>query len=580
MRGSSAARGTLRGLVFRLASLQSGAMLSFIALICGIVTGFLMVCFRLEIEGIQSLLMSTGVPGDFESLPVWSRLALPVFGAMVIAGIVCRLDKKTRPTGVVHVIERQRFHKGVLPIGNALWQFAGASLAIISGQSVGREGPSIHLGAACHGFIAGLLSLPRSSQRILVSCGVSAAIAASFNTPLAGVIFSMEVIMAEYSVSSFIPVILAAVSATGIMQWFFGAEPAFHIPQVHLHSLLELPAILILGGVIGLLAVLFIGLTKKTTQLGFRLPLFLRISLAGVIVGFIGIFLPETMGIGYDTINSTLTEGGAPGFFCALVMAKIIATALAIGLGIPAGLIGPTIVIGAATGMLYGLVGQLLWPGGMSDPAFYAVIGMGAMMAATLHAPLAALAAIIELTSNPHIIMPGMLAIVCAVMMTREGLHCPSVFQMLMQARGVSPDLSPLARYLQSIPVARLIEPANIAVDTPLDPGVCVTPLDPARHWVIVEDESGKPGVLSRTEYEGWLGDTLTERDGVRRSCPPGQPAETITIQADLQEASDLLALSGDSFLCVIHQTSKGWRYCGIVRRQAIEAYYLTRGQQ
>ena len=566
-------RRNLDALVFSLATLDSGPKRSLIALICGVVTGMLMVVFRLVIEEMQTLFLPGGIAENYEGLPSWACFILPVIGALLIAAIMRRLSTDTRQVGVVHVMERLSYHRAHLPARNAVWQFLGAMLAIVSGQSVGREGPSIHLGAACSGLISENLRLPRSSQRVLVSCGVAAAIAASFNTPLAGVVLSMEVIMAEYTVSSFVPVILAAVSATAVMQVFFGAEPAFHVPPVHLHGLSEIPAILAVGLVIGIIAVAFIRLIRFLSSSTDGVPLLPRLAIAGVVTGGIAIWVPEVMGIGYDTVDQMFSGGAGLGVLCLLVVAKILSTAAAIGLGIPAGVIGPTMIIGAAAGMaMGGLSGHVLFENA-SSPAFYAVIGMGSMMAATLQAPLAALTAIVELTANPHIIMPGMLAIVSAVMISRDGFRCPSVFQMLLEVRGLTHEVHPMTRYLQSIPVNRLMEPAALISYGDVTRNDVID-LIRDRSWVIFVGPDDESRVLTKEEFECWIDSGRPTDPGATGPGYPGRPSERITLQGDLQEASELLDRTGTDFLCVVRASPQGDHYCGIVRRAAIEAYY------
>ncbi|MBI1194300.1 MAG: chloride channel protein [Gammaproteobacteria bacterium] len=563
------------GLGFSLATLDSGPKRSLIAIICGLVTGMLMVVFRLVIEGLQALFLPGHAPENYEGLSAWACLLLPVAGALVIAWIVRKLRPETRQTGVVHVMERLSYHRAQLPLRNAVWQFFGAILAIVSGQSVGREGPSIHLGAACSGLISEYLKLPRSSQRVLVSCGVAAAIAASFNTPLAGVVLSMEVIMAEYTVSSFVPVILAAVSATAVMQLFFGAAPAFHVPAVHLQSLRELPSILAVGLVIGVIAVAFIRLIRFLSRATDGVALMPRLTLAGVVTGLIAIGVPEVMGVGYDTVDQMFSGSVALEFLCLLVLAKLVATAGAIGFGIPAGVIGPTLIIGAAAGMAVGMFSQHIWFETASSPDFYAVIGMGSMMAATLQAPLAALTAIVELTANPHIIMPGMLAIVTAVMISRDGFRCPSVFQMLLEVRGLTHEAHPLTRYLQSIPVNRLMEPAAHIRYSEIG-GNDIGERIGDNAWVILEGPKGEALVLTREEFGAVLSDAHRGTGAPAEPLPlPAKTAsERIMLQADLLEASELVAQSDADFLCVVRASTQGGDYCGIVRRAAIEAYY------
>jgi CIC family chloride channel protein len=339
--------------------------------------------------------------------------------------------------GVIHVLERLSYNEGNLPLKNLLLQFIGATVAIVSGQSVGREGPSVHLGAASASLMGQYLHLPNNSIRTLVGCGAAAAIAASFNTPLAGVIFAMEVILMEYTITGFTPVILSAVSATIMCRLVFDTEHLFSVQAVDLESFVELPIIVLMGLFIGAIAAGFIRLTGAITKFGQKFDIWLRMTLAGVGVGLLAIISPEIMGIGYDTVDAALLGQIGIAALCLILLTKIAATALCVGFSIPAGLIGPAIFIGALAG---GIVGQCveLFDSNYSDVGLYVMLGMGAMMSATLQAPLAALLCLLELTGNQNIIFPAMLAVVSANLTARELFKCDSIF--LSQFRGFGLD--------------------------------------------------------------------------------------------------------------------------------------------
>lgn len=243
--------------------------------------------------------------------------------------------------------------------------------------------------------------------------------------------------MMEYTVIGFAPVILAAVSATALSQWVYGSSPAFTIPAVTLGSLFELPYILAMGLVIGALASLFIWLLQFFSTRGQTLPVWWRMTLGGLLVGLCALTAPQVMGIGYDTVNGALLGQLGLGVLLVIVAFKLIATAGGLGLGLPGGLIGPTLFLGAAAGGVLGIIGQTFAPTVASSPGFYALIGMGAMMAGALHAPLAALTTMLELTANPNIILPGMLAAIAAYVTSRQGFRQQSVFLTLMRG-GVS----------------------------------------------------------------------------------------------------------------------------------------------
>jgi len=281
-------------------------LLAAVGIVCGILAGGLIVLFRLAVDHGTYLILGEQNAQGFEQLSGAARLLLCIFGALLVGLLLHLLKPKDRLVGVVHVLERLDYHQGRLPIKNAVVQFAAATISLLSGQSVGREGPSVHLGATSGSQLGRLLRLPNNSTRILIACGTAAAIAAAFGTPLAGVIFAMEVVLLEYSVIGFTPVILASVSATTLTQITIGNDSVFKFPVAELQSLYELPLIALMGAGIGVLAAIFIRLTLLTSSVATKQSIWARCALAGLITGLIAYQLPQIMGIGYHTINSLL----------------------------------------------------------------------------------------------------------------------------------------------------------------------------------------------------------------------------------------------------------------------------------
>lgn len=433
------------------------AQLAVLSVIAGLATGLVIVSFRLLIENAQLLFLPDNAPGNFEGLPLGVRIALPVAGALLIA-LVFRLWAKGQHTvGVLHVMERLSYNRGYLHLRGLFLQYVGATLAVISGQSLGREGPSIHLGAATGSLLGQRLALPDNAIRTLVACGAAAGISASFNTPLAGVIFALEVVMMEYTLASFLPVILAAVSATAISRAVFGAEPVFSVPSFEFITLLELPYIVLLGVVTGFAAFLFISLTRLAARAGRKLPVWKRFLIAGLVTGLLAAFVPQIMGLGYDTANSILHSEIGLALLFLIFAAKVVATACSVGFGLPAGLIGPTFIIGTCLGGMMGILGQSAVPGPSSSPGLYALIGMGAMMGAALQAPLAALTAVFELTRNPNVILPGMLAIVTAGLTASVLFGQHSIYRTLLRERGLDYRHNPLGQAFGRVGVVNIM---------------------------------------------------------------------------------------------------------------------------
>ena len=560
----------------RVSSLDALPQLSMLAIPVGLLSGGVIIAFRVLVESSQGLLLPEGNIENYEGLSVGLRLLLPLAGGLIIGLIWQYLQQSTRETGVVHVMERLSYHQGKLPLRNAVAQFFGAALSIISGHSVGREGPSVHLGATSGSQIGQWLRLPNNSLRTLVACGIAAAIAASFNTPLAGVIFSMEVVLMEYSVVSFAPVILSAVAATTLTRLVYGSERVFSIPGMQLESLLELPYVIIMGITLGGIAALFIHLLQRSTSLSKGWPIWVRCTLGGGIVGLIGMSVPEVMGIGYDTVNQALLGQLALSLLLIITVAKIVASAVGLGLGLPGGLIGPTIVIGALAGGATGIIADTWLPGEIASPAFYALIGMCTMMGATLQAPLAALTALLELTANPHIILPGMLALIAGVLVSREVFGKESVYVVLMKARGLDYRDTPITQALRRVGVASVMERRYASLTETVDHQQALDALANEPRWILITRDQQPFAIMPAAdlarevrEHPEETAYSLTEIPAERRDI------NAVDFQATLQEALEILNTHDAEALYVTRHTIPGIsRVYGVLTREDIDRSY------
>jgi len=566
----------LDDLGMRVASLDALPQLSVLAIPVGLLSGGIIIVFRILVESAQGILLPGEEIEHYEALSPLVRLLLPLAGGLLIGLLWQYLKAGTREVGIIHVMERLAFHQGQLPARNALAQFAGAALSVISGHSVGREGPSVHLGAATGIQLGQWLRLPNNSNRTLVACGIAAAIAASFNTPLAGVIFAMEVVMMEYSLVSFAPVILAAVSATTLMQAVYGDMPAFVIPKLQIGSLLELPYVILMGVVLGMFAALFIYLLQRITDSVTGWPIWLRCTLAGLAIGMIAQVVPEVMGIGYDTVNHALLGKLGVVVLITISVVKLFATALGLGLGLPGGLIGPTIVIGATAGGAMGIIADNWLPGDIASPAFYAMIGMGTMMGATLQAPLAALTAMLELTANPNIILPGMLALITGGLVSRELFGRESVYLELMRARGLDYRHNPLTQTLRRIGVASVMERRLETLPVEVERETAMATLSREPQWILVTADSRPLSLMPAADLARYLQEDRAEKTINLGNIPAQrQEIKSIDFRATLQEALVSLSQSNVDALYVIRRTIPGIeRIYGIVTRKAIDRSY------
>jgi H+/Cl- antiporter ClcA len=454
----------------QLSGLDALPQLTVLGLLTGILAGIVIVIFRLLVE-IPLHFLLPGTTENFEGLNSIWHFGLPFVGAVIFGLVLQIVDKEHHSASISHVLDRIHNHQARMPLGNFINQLFGGAWCLITGQSVGREGPAVHLGASSGSLLGQWLNLPSNSLRTLAGCGVAAAIAACFNTPMAGVIFAMEVVVMEYTTSGFIPVILAAVAGTVINQSVFGFSTVFHPPQVALKSLVELPFMAVAGFIIAVFAALFIELQALTCKLALNKPIALRFAAAGLLAGCASIFTPQIMGVSYDTIDSALAGNMEFWLLFAILTTKLFVTSISLGVGIPGGVIGPLLFMGACAGGAIGILANTIMPHAASPVGFYVLLGMGAMMGAVLNAPLAAMMAILELTYNPNVIFPSMLVVVVACLTTRWVFGCEGLFQTILAVQGKKSSFAIHEQLLSSTGARRLLDrhikisPAQITLE-------------------------------------------------------------------------------------------------------------------
>ena len=475
----------------RLAHADALPQLAILGCISGFLTAIVAILFRLSFELPLEFLLPDGSE-SFEQLPAYLRFLLPVGGALILGLIFHYTKPEHHSVSVGHVLERMQHHQAQLPAANGIMQFVGGAISLLSGHSVGREGPAVHLGAVSSSLMGQQLKLPNNSLRTLTACGVAAAIAASFNTPLAGVIFAMEAILMEYTIAGFIPVILSAVIGGVMSRIVFGNEPAFAIPLIEMGSLWELPFLVLCGLIIGLAAAAMLVLFRFTRSFKDR-PVFLRLLVAGVLCGAVAIVVPQIQGVGYDTVEQAMLGELGLTLLVFIVVAKIIVTTVSIGLGVPGGIIGPNFVIGACLGGLLGMIGGLFSPAESSSSGFYAILGMGAMMGAVLNAPLAALIAVLELTYNPNILLPSMLVIVMASITCQMLTKQAGIFAM---GRDLSSYNSPVFQMLNRAGVTSLMKNNFSHHSRYLPLSMADSLLTNKPDWIVIEDTGESKFIL------------------------------------------------------------------------------------
>ncbi|NVK02643.1 MAG: chloride channel protein [Oceanospirillaceae bacterium] len=442
-------------------------MLTLMGLATGLITGALIGLFNWLIELPQLALHTAKLVDTLAQLPSLWRFALPIIGSILLWAIWSRQETHYRRVGITHLHEHLSYKHTPLPLPNLLNQLLGAALTLGTGHPVGREGPGVHLGAAISSLMGERFNIPASQQRLLIGCGAAAAISALFSLPLAGILFAMEVVLLEYSITGFVAIIVAAVSADRLTQTLFGGatHPTLLADPVNFSQ--ELPLILLMALAVGLLALLFQEIQVRTAQR--RGPLLWRMLIAGLLVGSVATVFPEVLLPVHLTTLGAISELFSLQQMLILLACYLLLTPVLLGLGIPGGVIGPAMAAGGMLGAILATLSPDMQI--QTEVSNYALIGMAAMMSAIIHAPLAALVAVFEWSSSSHILTAAMLVIVGSELLMRSIFKRPSIFERMLSLQGQSRNTRAYRRILMSIGVADVMNrslsltPENLALE-------------------------------------------------------------------------------------------------------------------
>ena len=416
-------------------------LLSALAVAVGTAAAFAAVMFRELIGLIQTGFYGFGherVVSGVAGLTWWHLLLAPALGGLLIGLYIHYFMPGRRPQGVADVIEANALRAGRMSGRAGLGAALVSAASIGAGASVGREGPAVHLGATIASYMGRRFRLARSQSRTLLGCGVAAAVAASFNAPVAGVFFALEVVIGHYALTAFAPIVIASVAGTIVARVYFGDVPAFAMPPHEIASFLEFGAFALLGITAAGAAIAFMRLMTLMQSLvdRTRLPYWLRPAIGGLAVGGIAIFYPELLGVGYEAMDSALNEHYLLGTLILLALLKMLATAISFGFGFGGGMFSPSLFIGAMVGGAFGIMASIPYPNLSSGHGAYTLVGMGAVSGAVLGAPISTMLIIVELTGDYRLTIAVMVAVVIASLLTRT-LNGPSFFHKQLEARGV-----------------------------------------------------------------------------------------------------------------------------------------------
>ena len=491
----------------------------------------------------------------------WFVVFTPVVGGLLYGPLIHLFAREARGHGVPEVMLAVAERGGRIRPQVAVIKSLASALCIGSGGSVGREGPIVQIGSALGSTLGQLTRVPESRLRVLVACGAAGGISATFNAPIAGVFFGLELILRDFEAESFGVVVLASFVADIIGRAAFGSNPFLHLPAFELHSPVEYLLYIGLGLLAALVGVAFIRVLYGSEDLADRLwrgPEWLRPAAGGLLLGLLLLALPQLYGVGYPTLERAIRGNTVLWLLLALLAGKILATSLTIAIGGSGGVFAPSLFMGAMLGSAYGIAVNHLAPSLSGPVGAYGIVGMGAVFAAAARAPITAVIIIFELTGNYRIILPLMFAIALAAGISGL-LSRDTIYTLKLRRRGIDIMRGRGANLMQLLTVAEAMQPlpASLPADTPLNEAIDRLADSPSDGLPVVDPHGRYLGTLGSQQIEQAMRENALDARAadLAQDLPPLTPNET------LEEALGALlrARSGLPVLAAPDTGAVGW---------------------
>jgi CIC family chloride channel protein len=496
----------------------------------------------------EGFLAEASDPLQVASQLAWQwRLLVPAAGGLIVGPLIYFFAREAKGHGVPEVMAAVALRGGVIRTRVVAVKALASAISIGSGGSVGREGPIVQIGAALGSAIGQMLKVPASQLRTIVGCGAAAGIAATFNAPIAGALFAAEVVVGNFAVAQLSPIVIASVVATVVSRFALGNHPAFPVPPYELVSPFELMPYVAVGLVAGIVALAFMVTLYRSEDLFERLPVpeFLKAGIGGLLVGAIGIALPQVFGVGYSTITMALGGELPLALLGTLLLAKILATSITIGSGGSGGIFAPSLFLGAVTGGFLGTLIHQWFPESTATSGAYALVTMGAVVAAATHAPISAIIIIFELTQTINIIPPLMAACVVSTLVSTF-LMRDSIYTMKLRRRGIDLFQEETHNVLKSLYVHDIVDRSPEALPRSAN-------LEAILDRVL---ESGRTEYFVLDEREELVG-TIQLRE-LTRMLVEQDLLRNVVVAGDLMEPHPAVTTEDDDLDLVMQMFSRG----------------------
>lgn len=434
----------------------SFASLAFLSVVIGIIGGYGAIIFRYAIRFFRRLFFggTTDLLTILSQMPWYKYILLPAFGGLIIGPIIYFFAREAKGHGVPGVMEAVALKGGMIRSRVSILTTLVSAICIGSGGSAGQEGPIVLIGSSAGSALGQLLKVSEKIRKTLLACGAAAGIAATFNAPIGGVLFALEIILGDFGINNFIPIVLSSVSATAISRIYLGNQPAFAVPEYQIISYWEFFAYAGLGIIAALIAVSFTTLLYKSEDFfdSLRFPPYLKPALGGIGIGLIAMVFPHILGVGYESIDLALMEKMSLLLLGSLIIAKIAATSATLGAGGSGGVFAPSLFIGAMTGGFFGNLIHKAYPSITASSGAYSLVGMAALVAGTTHAPITAILILFEMTDDYSIILPLMISCIISTLTARL-IKKPSIYTLKLLRRGINISAGQDVQLLQTLKV-------------------------------------------------------------------------------------------------------------------------------
>lgn len=472
------------------------------AIIIGIVGGYGAILFRNLISLFQLLFFGSWSLNlnYLTELPWYIKIIVPTTGGLIIGIIIFFFAREAKGPGVSEVMKSMILRGGAIRPRVVFAKIIASAITIGTGGSVGREGPIVQIGAAAGSSLGQIIRVRGSQLRTLVACGAAAGIAGTFNAPIAGSIFALEILLSDFAIRQFSPIVISSVTATVISRYYLGDFPAFVVPKYELVSIYEFIPYSILGILAAIIALLFTNTVYKAEDIfeKIQIPEWGKPAIGGLLIGIIGIYFPHIFGVGYETMDLALAGKLTWSFLIFLVFLKILATSITVGSGGSGGIFAPSLFLGASLGGFVGTVTNIVAPDLSANPGAYALVGMGAVSAATMHAPISSILILFELTNDYRIILPLMTAIILSVIIKMQ-LNKESIYSLKLIRNGIQLKKEYEPNVLSNIKIGKILKTDCVKVlpDTSFKKLFKLTKKTYHLNYFVVDESDKLLGILS-----------------------------------------------------------------------------------